>query len=189
MPIKPTLIGPDLTLRDFGAADIADRLALGQTPEIIRMFGGDSSNPGTLNEAAISDWIGGLAKHPYAWAIEHVGKWIGEIRLDALDGHDRRAKLASGLYDPRLLDLRLGRQAITLLLAHAFTVMTLHRISLRVLAYNARAICCYKACGFIEEGREREAAFVDGEWHDDVMMGLLTDEFSALRGQAEVQKL
>lgn len=182
MPNKPTLIGLDLTLRDFVAADVADRLGLGQTPEIIRMFGGNSSSLGRLGEAAVRDWIDGLAKHPLAWAIEHSGKWIGEIRLDALDGHDRRAKLAIGLYDPELLGRGLGRQAIMLLLAHAFTAMTLHRVSLRVLAYNGRAIRCYAACGFVEEGREREAAFIDGEWHDDVMMGLLAHEFSTIRG-------
>jgi RimJ/RimL family protein N-acetyltransferase len=188
MAIKPALIGHDLTLRDFIPADAADRLALGQTPEIIRMFGSDPSKVGRLGEAAVKDWISDLAKHPFAWAIEHAGKWIGEIRLDALDEHDRRAKLAIGLYDPQLLGRGLGRQAVTLLLAHAFTVMSLHRVGLRVLAYNARAIRCYAACGFVEEGREREAAFVGGEWHDDVMMGLLTHEFAARRGRADVRK-
>ncbi|MDR3515431.1 MAG: GNAT family protein [Azospirillaceae bacterium] len=179
MTTKPTLTGHGLTLRDFLPGDVTDRLALGQTPEIIRMYGADLSRVGRLGEAAVKDWIGCLAKHPFACAIEHVGKWIGEIRLDALDEHDRRAKLAIGLYDAELLGRGLGRQAITLLMAHAFTVMTLHRVSLRVLAYNARAIRCYSACGFVEEGREREAAFVCGEWHDDVMMGLLAREFLA----------
>jgi RimJ/RimL family protein N-acetyltransferase len=46
-----------------------------------------------------------------------------------------------------------------------------------VLAYNKRAIRAYEKCGFVIEGREREAAFVDGAWHDDVMMGLLDHEF------------
>ena len=32
----------------------------------------------------------------------------------------------------------------------------LHRVGLRVLAYNDRAIRCYKKCGFREEGRERQ---------------------------------
>ncbi len=49
----------------------------------------------------------------------------------------------------------------------------LHRVDLSVLAYNTRAIACYRACGFIEEGRERQAALVDGTWHDFVVMGIL----------------
>jgi RimJ/RimL family protein N-acetyltransferase len=62
-------------------------------------------------------------------------------------------------------------------LEYAFGELGLHRIGLRVVAYNVRAIRCYSACGFIEEGREREAAHVAGEWHDDVIMGLLSREF------------
>jgi RimJ/RimL family protein N-acetyltransferase len=46
-----------------------------------------------------------------------------------------------------------------------------------VLAYNERAIRAYQKCGFVVEGRERETAFVDGKWHDDLMMGLLSTEF------------
>ena len=74
-----------------------------------------------------------------------------------------------------------GRQsgvagAIRLVLAHAFT-LGLHRISLRVVTYTARAIRCYSACGLVVEGRGREAALVGGERHDDIMMGVLAREF------------
>ena len=60
---------------------------------------------------------------------------------------------------------------------HAFGTLGLHRLDLRVIAYNVRAIRCYLACGFVVEGREREAALVGGEWHDDIMMGALAREF------------
>ena len=46
-----------------------------------------------------------------------------------------------------------------------------------VVAYNTRALRAYAKCGFVIEGREREAAFVDGQWHDDVLMGILEPEF------------
>jgi RimJ/RimL family protein N-acetyltransferase len=153
MALKPTLIGQRLTLRDFLPSDAGDRLALGQSPEILRMFGADASRFGELTEPATEEWINTLSRHPFAWAAEHAGKFIGEIRLDALDERDRRARLAIGVYDPDLLGRRLGRQAINLLLTHAFAAMELHRVGLRVLAFNARAIRCYRSCGFVEEGR------------------------------------
>ena len=31
----------------------------------------------------------------------------------------------------------------------AFGILGLHRIDLRVLAYNTRAISCYRRCGFV----------------------------------------
>ncbi len=50
-----------------------------------------------------------------------------------------------------------------------------------MLADNARAIACYRRCGFREEGREREAALVDGTWRDDLVMGILAHEHTTQR--------
>ncbi len=54
---------------------------------------------------------------------------------------------------------------------------TVRRPSGSVLASNGRAIACYHKCGFREEGREREAAWVNGAWQDDIIMGVLDREF------------
>jgi RimJ/RimL family protein N-acetyltransferase len=141
------------------------------------MFGVDPATIPPLTQEATTRWVDQLAKHPHAWVIEHAGQLLGEIRLDGVDRTDYRARLAVGLYDPSKLGVGLGREAIRLVLGYAFGDLGLHRVGLRVVTYNARAICCYLACGFVEEGREREAAYVAGEWHDDVMMGVLAREF------------
>jgi RimJ/RimL family protein N-acetyltransferase len=85
--------------------------------------------------------------------------------------------MAIGIFDPELLGKGLGSESIRLVLKYAFEHLQLHRIGIRVLAYNTRAIRAYEKCGFVVEGREREAAFVNDAWHDDVMMGLLETEF------------
>jgi RimJ/RimL family protein N-acetyltransferase len=64
-------------------------------------------------------------------------------------------------------------------LGFGFQRLGLHRIDLRVLAFNERAIRCYLRCGFTEEGREREAARVNEGRHDDVIMGILEQEFAS----------
>jgi RimJ/RimL family protein N-acetyltransferase len=87
------------------------------------------------------------------------------------------AALAIGIDDASKLGQGLGREAISLVLGHAFGPMGLHRISVRVLAYNTRAISAYEKCGFVREGIEREAACVGGVWFDDVIMGVLAHEF------------
>jgi RimJ/RimL family protein N-acetyltransferase len=53
----------------------------------------------------------------------------------------------------------------------------LHRISLRVLASNNRAISSYRKCGFLEEGVSGSHALVDGIWEDDMIMEVLDREF------------
>ncbi|MBI3196518.1 MAG: GNAT family N-acetyltransferase [Rhodospirillales bacterium] len=176
----PTLSGSGLTLRPPRDDDVQGRLALGNPPEVMRMFGADPGAIPPLTLEAARKWVERLATHPHAWVIEHEGRFLGEIRLDDLDNHDRRARLAVGFYDARKLGRGLGRKAVHLLLTHAFGSLALHRVSLRVIAYNERAIRCYLSCGFKEEGRERDAAFVAGQWHDDVIMGVLAQELRTL---------
>ena len=120
-----------------------------------------------------------MRAHGYAWVIES-GSLLGELRLDGIDRQDKRASLAVGIEDPRSLGKGFGTEAIRLALTHAFRSLNLHRISVRVVAYNTRAIRAYEKCGFSHEGREREAALVDGIWYDDVMMGVLDREYLAL---------
>jgi RimJ/RimL family protein N-acetyltransferase len=155
--------------------------ALGNDADIAEMFGASRDEVRTMTQQGAARWVRGLADHPHAWIIEIHGALAGDIRLDNVHRQDRRATMAIGLYDPALLGRGFGSEAITILLRHAFGDMNLRRIGIRVLAYNRRAIRAYEKCGFVVEGREREAAFVNGRWHDDVMMGLLASEFPPAR--------
>jgi putative acetyltransferase len=47
------------------------------------------------------------------------------------------------------------------------------RIELDVYVENARARHLYEKFGFEVEGRRRRAIFRDGQYHDDLIMGLL----------------
>jgi RimJ/RimL family protein N-acetyltransferase len=119
--------------------------------------------------------VGFIEQHDYAWVID-VNGFIGHVRFFGLNLHDRRAALAIGIEDPAGLGKGDGTEAIRLALRYMFST-GLHRISVRVMAANHRAIACYRKCGFSVEGREREAAFVDGRWQDDIIMGVLEREF------------
>ena len=182
----PTLTGKRVVLRPPRASDVAERMELGAHAEIVRMYGGSVARLGAMTEAAARRWVQDLVDHDYAWVIE-ADALIGLVRLDRVDLVDRRASLAIGIEDPARLGIGLGSEAIRLILDFAFQELKLHRISVRVIAYNERAIRAYLKCGFVVEGREREAACVDGEWHDDVMMGILEAEYTRMRGQTPGQ--
>lgn len=172
------LKGQDFLLRRARENDVGARLALGRDPEIYRMFGGGEFVTRPYTEADAEAWMRANIEHPAAWIIDRDGL-IGEVRLDNIDQHDRRATFAIGILDRKMLGQGIGTAVAKLVLGHAFGELALHRVSLRVLAFNERAIASYRKCGFSIEGREREAALVDGEWHDDIMMGILAHEFSA----------
>ncbi len=66
---------------------------------------------------------------------------------------------------------------MALLLEIGFEGMGLHRIYLRHVHSNKRGHRCYLAAGFREEGRLRQATFIRGEFHDDVLMSVLAEEY------------
>lgn len=174
----PILRGPRVTLRPPRDEDAAARRSLGIDPDIVRMFGGTVAEPGAMTAEEAEVWLDHLRLQEPGWVMEAGSRVIGAAFLHGVSHEDRRAKLALGILDPALLGQGLGREAIRLILSHAFGAMDLHRVELRVLAFNERAIRCYRACGFRDEGRERESARVGGEWHDDLIMGILACEFA-----------
>jgi RimJ/RimL family protein N-acetyltransferase len=172
---RPELKSARVVLRTPNSQDVEVRLALGRHKEIIEAYGGtfDPTDPFTRSHAEAA--IRFIDEQEHAWVID-AGRFIGHIRLHSVDQHDKRASLAIGIDDPAYLGKGYGTESVKLVLTYAFA-RGLHRISLRVLASNARAIACYRKCGFVEEGREREAALVNGAWQDDIIMGLLDREF------------
>jgi RimJ/RimL family protein N-acetyltransferase len=173
----PTLTGIHATIRRVRADDGEGFFALNGDPDIHEMFGGSRDTFRPMTREAAEAMVKRLSEHPFAWVIEHAFRVIGEARLDRVDMQDRRASFAIGILDPQCLGRGIGTEAMRLVLQFAFDQLKLHRISVRVLAYNERAIRSYQRCGFVIEGRERGAAWVNGEWHDDIIMGLLDREF------------
>ena len=98
---------------------------------------------------------------------------LGTCQLRAIDRRARAAELRIRLGDEDDRGRGLGSEAVGLLLRHAFDDLNLRRVSLQVLATNERALAVYRAAGFEEEGRLREAAYVDGSYVDVLLLATL----------------
>ena len=173
---RPNLAGPRVTLRAPVAADVDARFALGNSVEIQQMFGADPSQVRDITTEAAEAWVNNLANDPLAWMVEAEEQLLGSIRLHTVNHADLRANIAVGLLINDVLGRGYGTEAMRVLADYAFGDMGLHRLSCRVLAFNTRAIAAYKKVGFVEEGREREAARIGDAWHDDVVLGLLASD-------------
>lgn len=71
----------------------------------------------------------------------------------------------------------IGTFAISTIVNHAFFDLNLRRIQLEVLEYNQTAQNLYRKIGFVVEGRKRKAVFKNGSYVDEMIMGLLRDEY------------
>lgn len=175
------LAGPRVHLRAPVDGDAAARAALGHDPEILQAYGHDISRMAPFTKMRARSWLE-EQRGAKAWMICTEGKLVGTVRLHSSVVEDRRAQLAIGLLDGERLGQGLGTEALRLVIDHAFDGLGLHRLSLRVLVNNDRAIRCYTRLGFVEEGRERQSARVPNGWQDDLIMGLLADEWNGSAG-------
>jgi RimJ/RimL family protein N-acetyltransferase len=63
------------------------------------------------------------------------------------------------------------------LIRHLFNDRQVERVWLTVLVWNEAAIRTYEKIGFVREGIRREDVWIDGGWHDQLVMGLMRHEF------------
>jgi RimJ/RimL family protein N-acetyltransferase len=100
---------------------------------------------------------------------------IGSVQIIHLSQVHRNGEMVIRIGDSRFRGRGYGPTALRSLLDYAWNNLKLHRLSARVFKSNVRAIAAYKKVGFIEEGLLREDAFVEGQWEDVVLMGVLNN--------------
>lgn len=104
-------------------------------------------------------------------------KMIGGCGFFNLDGKNCCAEFGVMIGDKSCWNQGYGTEAVRMLVQHGFNTLNLHRIYLRVLENNPRAIRAYEKVGFIHEGRQRQAEYKDGRYIDLLVMSVLKDEF------------
>ena len=110
---------------------------------------------------------------------------IGITGLWDIDWHNQAAMSAIKLL-PEKTKKGFGTEAIMLSMAWAFYNVGLRRLHGAILDFNGPSMGAYvKKCGWKVEGRQREAIFRKGEWHDLYNVAILKREFDALPAASE----
>jgi RimJ/RimL family protein N-acetyltransferase len=113
-----------------------------------------------------------------SFAIEVEDKYIGHCGLDDFDEVNRTCELHVEIGDKTYWGQGYGRDIVRLLLDYAFRHRNMNRVWLKTHSQNERAIRCYLACGFVEEGRLRQHLWLKSQYVDRVIMGALREESS-----------
>lgn len=98
---------------------------------------------------------------------------IGHVQIMQIDAIHRSANLGILIGNPDNRGKGKGREALNLAIQYCWNDLNLSRLALSVFVGNDRAIGLYQSLGFREEGRLRQARFINGRWIDVVLMGLL----------------
>jgi len=98
----------------------------------------------------------------------------GVITLHDFSWYNRRAELTIAVH-PDFQGKGFGKEAVLLVMKHAFENIQVHKILLEVYAANEKAVKMYKSCGFEVEGIFKNHSFKDGKYNDLLVMSVIND--------------
>lgn len=122
-----------------------------------------------LEEIKPDDWVG--------FSIEVEGVHIGGCGLYGVNLTHRTCWLGITIGEPEYRGKGYGSDAIRVLLEYAFRYKNMRKVCLTTGSDNERSQRCYRACGFVEEGRLRQQEWSDGRYIDIIYMGILQEEW------------
>jgi RimJ/RimL family protein N-acetyltransferase len=108
------------------------------------------------------------------------GTLIGTATLWGIDTHNRAAHIGLGLL-PSARGKGYGTDVVAVLCHYGFVVRGLHRLGIETLADNHAMLRAAERNGFVREGVLRSAAWVLGEFMDEVLLGLLARDWNRHR--------
>lgn len=172
---NPFLVGPRVYLRPVEPEDAARCCGWLNHPQVRRTLARNTP----LSRCAEEQFLRGV--DPDQDLVLVIVAREGERPLGLVGLHatklSRGRELGIVIGEPTAWDQGYGREAIGLVLEHAFRDLDLHRISLHVHEDNARAVACYERAGFVREGLLRDAHFRDGRHGNDLVMAVLAPEW------------
>jgi len=119
------------------------------------------------------------ATDPAVFAVAELatGELAGEAMLWGIDLHNRCAHIGISLR-PAFRGRGLGADTVRALCRYGFALRGLHRLQLETLTDNHAMIAVAVRLGFTREGTIRGSSWVNGGFTDDVIFGLLAEEFN-----------
>ena len=174
------IIGKRVRLRGIERSDLPRFVEWLNDPDVKRGLAGVIPLSSSQEEA----WFDGLKdrpkeEHPLGIEVKTPDGWllVGNISLMNIDWRNRLAEVGIFIDEKGYWNQGYGRDAMVLILRHAFRNLGLNRIYLRVHETNPRAMHSYEKAGFVHEGRMRKALFQDGKFVDVLLMSTLQAEW------------
>ena len=108
---------------------------------------------------------------------KNSGAPIGTTSLMGTDHVNRTAEFGIMIGEKEYQNRGFGSEATLLTVDYGFNILNLESIYLRVHDFNRRALRIYEKVGFKTCGRRRRAYYIGNQYHDDIYMDIVRDEF------------
>ena len=182
------LKGEKVLLRAVQREDLPLLCAFNNDLELELAGGGDPPLPQSLArlQAEFDERTAKGGRDGAAFAIEAAGQLIGQCALFSFHEMNQTCELGIGIGEKTFWGRGYGSETIRLLLDWAFRLRNVRKVWLTTQSNNERGLLCYRACGFVEEGRLRAHVWSAGEYVDLLYMGILRDEWQKSSSPSKV---
>ncbi len=105
-----------------------------------------------------------------------TGVPIGIIGYRNLNLQERRCRLSVFIGEKEYWGKGYGANAVKAFTRFLINRWNLNRVEADTWDGNVRAVKCYEKCGYKVEGRLRNAKYIDGQYRDEIILGILSQE-------------
>lgn len=168
-----------VTLRDLTQADRARLHVWRNSPEVAAFMYFDHH----ISREEHDRWFDGLSadRRRRYWVIETDGKPVGLANLAEIDQSQSRCTWAYYLADPSIRGLGVGSFVEFWMIEHVFGALGLNKLWCEVLISNEAVWTLHQTFGFQREALYRQHVIKNGQYQDVVGLGLLAEDWPALR--------
>lgn len=105
------------------------------------------------------------------------GRHIGNIKIGPVNPYHLCAGIGLMIGEKTCWGKGYATEAIGLAASYAFGALSLHKLLAGVIAGNEASLRAFQKNGFVVEGTRRKQNCCEGIWCDEIMLGLLMEEW------------
>ena len=171
----PFLQGPRVVLREVRVEDVGDDYYAWMNDHEVTQYLESRFYP--YSRRRLVAYVEKASEDPssvfLAITRRENGRMIGTIKLGAIDRTHRSAEVALMVGDKGSWGQGYATESIRLVNDYAFRTLNLHKLTAGAYATNEGSIRAFKKAGFQEEARRREQFWSEGQYVDQVWLGLV----------------
>lgn len=170
---------PRLKIREFRLDDVDAVYEMDSDPQVRRYEGAPLTEADVRYrlEGAV-EWAAETPRSIYKLAITLPpdNRAAGRLSLKVVDRAARSWEIGWTLH-PRYWGKGYASEAAQALLEYAFITLNAHRVAATCLAENTASVRLVERLGLRPEGRLRHTVWLNDGWHDELVYGILEDEY------------
>lgn len=113
----------------------------------------------------------------FAIVLQTNNDVIGMANLTNIDWKNRTAFHGMKLSSKTPKGEGIGTDTVMALMKYVFEELQLNRLDGAIIEYNKASMALYKKCGWKIEGNRRKSIYKKNKYHDNILVGILREEY------------